>query len=281
MEPADFDDFLRGLFLAVEAQRDYLRSGEHDEWADLDVGLMFKLLQTLTSIRALQKPTLLTVQGARPIQYVDFQSVGALTRTAVENCLVSDWLFGSGEPEKKALHRMVWQYGGLRSWADALPTTDEAKKAAEDAHRRAGGLWPDIEAGLRTFYPTFKNTKAISEGQWTKLVWIAEKASSSGHHRRNFRVIYDQLSGYAHSNFVSAYQTLAATSLPDQQDMAYGISMQLIPILAHTMRDFMNRYPAAMAAAGSSDFLMLIDEWSGLAEHQEKLLRNAWVKPAQ
>ena len=284
MERADFDEFLLGLFLAVEAQVECLKTSEqHDEWADLDAGLMLKLWQTLTTIRDLQQPRFLVVQGRRSIEHVDFQSIGALTRMAVENCLVSDWLFGRGEPDKKELHRMVWKYGGLCSLASALPTTCDARKAAEDAHRQAEELQPCIEAGLRKHYPKInleKGTgKDVLAGKWMKLAWVAEKAELSGHHKSRFKVIYDQLSGYAHSNFVSARQALAATSLADQQEMAHAISIQLMPVLAHTLRYFIDRCPAAMRAVGASEFMMLIEGWSELAEHQEMLLRNAWVKP--
>lgn len=282
MPRAGITDFMRGLFEAIDGQAASLRAtAEPSDWDMLDLGLMSKLFQTLSTIQTLKEPSTYH-QGGKSVRFVDFASIGVLTRSAAENCLISEWLFGEGEPERQEFHRLVWQYGGLSAWANSLPTNGKAKSLAQDADKSALELRPTIEAGLDKFYPdiTARNRKNVIAGQWMKLLWLPEVASSVGHHRRYFRAVYDQLSGYTHSDFRSAKQCLTANSLNVQLEMADAISIQLMPLLAHALSSFLNRCPAAMAAAGSAIFLSQIKSWSQLAGHQERLLNEAWSRPA-
>jgi hypothetical protein len=282
-EMAAFDKLLEGMLLAIEGQADQLRSHEDENKALLQC-LMLKLWKGLATLRGIHQPCQIVIHGQGAGQFVDYSSVAVLARTALENYLIIEWLFGSHPDDMTAYRKQLWIYGGHISRADHRPTKEPEIQMSKDAFELAEMMKPQIEAGLKMHYPEVyadrRGKSNILNGHWTRVFTYQKLAEEAGHHADFFKTVYSVLSGHAHTNFNSAFQAANLSNVDQQVDLAEAITSLLLPVMAHTLVLYKGLAPgAAKALSEAPGIVDLAEEYRIEKKHMEGTFEKAWRRP--
>ncbi|WP_397377137.1 DUF5677 domain-containing protein [Pseudomonas sp.] len=284
-EMSAFDRLLEGLLLAIEGQAAQPSTGEGDNRQLLRC-LILKLWKGLSTLRAIHEPRRVVVHGQGTFSFVDFSSVAVLARSALENHLIIEWLFGSHSSEEiKQFRRQLWIYGGYMSRASHKPTMEPAIEMCKQAYQQAQDMRPEIIRGLETFYPAVfkdakKKRKFVLDGHWTKVFSYQSLATDAGHHPDYFATLYASLSGHAHTNYNSVFQTATLSGLDQQLDLAKTFTILLLPMMAHTLLLYENLVPGARQALSKSPELVdLAQEYRIEKDDMVETFKDAWRYP--
>lgn len=239
--------------------------------ADLH-NLSKKLFRHLCSARALLEPCGFRTANLPPYSAIDHSSVALVTRSAIENYLVMNWLYAGGDEAIRTFRHNVWEYGGWKKRSKFVATTDEAKIARQKAADDAALLLPMINANpaFQAYHPERK--KAIRQGNWQAGTTWNQLAEEAGLHRTYFTSLYPYLSGYAHSDYISSLQVGQAVDLPTQYDLAmFSINIGLM-VMGHFALFYAGLFPAAQTVLNRADVGQeLVGKWALKAEDMDFL----------
>lgn len=223
--------------------------------------LSMKLFKHLGSARTLLEPCPFRTATHAPYGYIDHSSIATVTRASLESYLVMHWLFGEKDDSKRDFNHMLWEHAGWKKRSKFVPTTADGEEAKRKAQTHASDLLDSIQAS--PFYQNYhqEQKRKVRKGQWDVEWCTRDLADSAGIHIIYFNSIYQHLSGYVHSDFISCLQIGQATKLADQYMLgAASISTSLM-ILGHFAIFYARMFPAANAILETSEAKGLVEKW--------------------
>ncbi|MBH3371911.1 MULTISPECIES: DUF5677 domain-containing protein [Pseudomonas] len=231
------------------------------QWSvDLHV-LSMKLFKHLGSARTLLEPCPFRTATHSPYGYIDHSSIATVTRAALENYLVMHWLFCEKDANKREYNHNLWMYGGLKKRSKFIATTAEAETAKELAAIQADKLLSLITAS--PFYQSYDNgqKKNVRKGLWDVEWYLRDLASDAGIHIVYFSSIYQHMSGYVHSDYISCLQIGQAERLTDQYMLGSASISTCLMILGHFAIFYARMFPTAKSVLEASSVKSLVEKW--------------------
>lgn len=231
------------------------------QWSvDLHV-LSIKLFKHLGSARTLLEPCPFRTATHAPYGYIDHSSIATVTRAALENYLVMHWLFCEKDANKRGYNHNLWMYGGWKKRSKFIATTAEAEKAKQLAATQAAELLPLITAS--PFYQNYDKDqkKNVRKGLWDVEWYLRDLASEAGMHIVYFTSIYQHMSGYVHTDYISCLQIGQAKHLDDQYMLGSASISTCLMILGHFAVFYARLFPAAKDVLDASNIKNLVDKW--------------------
>ncbi len=228
---------------------------------DLHV-LSMKLFKHFCSIRTLLEPSGFRTRTLPPYAYIDYSSVLALTRTAVENYLVMFWLYSDGDEALREFRHTLWTYSGWRKRSRFVPTLEDLKKDHQEAIANADELWLRVVASPYFQSYSKDDKRRLRKGNWNAGSDWNELAEKAGIHPTYFTSIYPYLSGYTHSDYISCMQMGQAVDLGTQYSFGTAslqISLMMIGHLSHFYADLFP--PAKTVLQRPGHALELATKW--------------------
>jgi len=231
------------------------------QWAlNLHV-LSIKLFKHLGSARTLLEPCPFRTATHAPYGFIDHSSIATVTRAALENYLVMHWLYCEKDPEKREYNHNLWVYGGWKKRSKFIATTAEAEEAKLAAAAQADVLLPLIMKSPYYQGYTKDQQKNVRKGLWDVEWYIRDLATEAGIHIIYFTSIYQHLSGYVHSDYISCLQIGQAKRLEDQYMLGVASLSTSMMILGHFAMFYARLFPAAESILLASPSRILVAKW--------------------
>ncbi|MBC3419998.1 DUF5677 domain-containing protein [Pseudomonas sp. RW3S2] len=228
--------------------------------------LSMKLFKHLCSSRTLLEPCPFGTPTHRPFGYIDHSSIAVLTRSSIENYLVMHWIFKAESDSRREFNHRIWVYSGWKKRTKLFAGTPEAREATLHAEENAAGLLSLIETSpIYQGYDSEKRKK-VRKGLWDVDWTWKDLAKEAGLHHTYFASIYPYLSGYTHSDFISALQVGQAKTLQDQYMLGVASISTNLMILGHFTYFYAEMFPTAKAVLEKSAAKALVDRWHLRAE---------------
>lgn len=231
------------------------------QWAlNLHV-LSIKLFKHLGSARTLLEPCPFRTATHAPYGYIDHSSIATVTRAALENYLVMHWLYSEKDVSKREYNHNLWVYGGWKKRSKFIATTPEAEKAKQAAALHAAELLPLITSS--PFYQSYDDSQKrnVRKGLWDVEWYLKDLASDAGMHMIYFTSIYQHMSGYVHTDYISCLQIGEAKYLADQYMLGTASISTTLMILGHFSVFYARMFPAAKTVLDGSPAKGLVDKW--------------------
>ncbi|HCF2594666.1 DUF5677 domain-containing protein [Pseudomonas aeruginosa] len=217
------------------------------EWTFSLHALSLKLFKHLCTARWILEPSPFETKLLPAHGYIDHSSVAVIVRSAIENYLVMHWLFADGDSELCEFRHMVWVHAGWKKRSKITPTIEESIPKRQAAIDEAAELLPKIEKS-----PYFERLRDDQKKKLRKGMWDADwtwndLADSAGLHLSYFTSIYQYLSGYTHSDFISAMQIDCAKDIQTHYDLGSSMLGTGLLIMGHFAQFYSRIFPAAHA----------------------------------
>lgn len=242
-------EFEMDALLGLMAEMINAQSGqpmiEQPGWKSGVHALSLKLFKHICSARALLEPNAFSSDTLPAFGYIDHGSISVLTRSAIENYLVMHWLNGAGSEDARHFRHMVWEYAGWKKRSKLFANGSEAKASRKAASEEAARLLQLIKGSVYLEKYEGRKKDSILKGNWD-VAW-PELASEAGFHLTYFGSVYRHLSGYVHSDFISALQVSQAQEIQTQYDLASASLQSCMMVMGH----FSSFYSGVFPKAGS------------------------------
>lgn len=265
-------DFALLLQLAIDS-RDALRGEEISEaerWKVEAGPLSEKLVLHCISIKTLSEGISAQPYGMGDGHFLDHSSASVLARAALETYIVFHFLYAGADCRKSTFRHSVWKLIGLMDRSRLRTVSDEGVAVQTREKIEIEDLRNTIQTDPLFSEFTPGQQKTLLEWDWKAGSRLASLALDAELSETYFRNVYNYLTSYAHSGYISVLQigqARAEGAAGSLMNANLGIGCK---VLASFIPLFWSVFPSTrigMAPITKS----VLEKWSFRAEDMERI----------
>lgn len=263
----DFRRMLEFSFKLIQANMGLYITPE-EAWKDDGQALAVKLFKHLEAFKTLRGGTTVDYQVI-PCGYIDHSTMAVLLRSALENYLTFKYIFVNKDTSESLFRHKTWKLSGLIDRSKVYATQENTLAILAAERSQIDLLLQEIEQDNHFSILHRDHRKEIKKGKWKpKNGWSSLGGASM--HQIFFNDIYNHLSGYAHSSYISSLQMRCAQSIADQEKLADALIIIACQLLAHFITSYTQVFPECAQAQPNSDIADTIHVWYVTAKDTQK-----------
>ena len=271
----EYNELLNLVFDIVQAKAGEPLT-ESNEWQNHAQVLSGKFFKHMLSARHLYEGDSFFSSSGFDLEYVDYSSVSAIVRAALENYLALHWLYLATDEETCKYRVKTWEFCGLIDRSKMFVSDPASKLKLEAESKLMDEYKKELLQDKNFNEETIHNQKKILKGDWRAGRKWGDFAVSAGIHRIYFNDIYKHLCGHSHANYISALQVRDASRLEVQS----ALSASTLQIGCLIMAHYAFEYSAAFLKSdvilkSKRDRYEIADKWRVGVEDQNRLYGEA------
>ncbi len=260
------DDYLQLLDLAYQVAQSLEGKTSPDPRLYDCNRLATKLFFHAATIYWLSQGTKAPVPGPKGAFFYDLASVAVITRTALETYLTMFELFFEPviEGEREYRHAL-WLLSGFVIREDFIPFDPTLKDRIADLQEEIEEMRARIEGTAVFASLTDRQKKAVLAGKRLPEAF-KDRAKAAGFGPETIRTIQQYLSGYVHSDGLSAAQVVAVKTKEEQIAFIESYMRIVMMVLSKMILEYKKMFPSAEAwCMAKPKALLLAEKWSRVA----------------
>ncbi|GAT63648.1 DUF5677 domain-containing protein [Paludibacter jiangxiensis] len=206
--------------------------------------LALKTVHHICSIQRLCVPKAFVHSTVLFQEVIDFPSIAALTRTALESYLTFNYIFVAPQSvEEKEFRYYCWDLAGYIERENFPTATEESVKRHAKEQEEKTEIFQKLACNSIYKNISAEGKKKILKGNWRVFKSWRDLAIESGLPKQYFDVIYSYMSSYSHSGRLCVMQIEQSRDIISQKAMADLYIQFCLEILARLIHDYILYMP--------------------------------------